>query len=465
MSGPSRRDSRAVAVRDQVDLAAPPATVWAALLDELGGGGRWWLPNNTFVPLAGRVDTPGAALRVEVRPKGRDGGGPVLAFTAVTRVAVAEVLLAMDFVDGCFRGGWRFELSPLADGGGTRLAVVFEAEPVGWVRALARVVDVGAEHSAGVARAFERLAAHLAEEPPVRVSGIVERVPLGEDGELRVLRYAPAVPSAATVVLLHGWASTPGAWAETAAGLARRGSLVLCPELRGHGGSSRLPLPDAQGLLAVLADDVLAAIDALAGDEPVVLAGHSGGGLVALTAAALRPASVAGLVLVSTAVEAPRLPSAERALVGGGLLGRVLRTGAGPELVLSRTMGPARPFEGRRAVAEDFAATRPEVRRVHFDASSGIDLRRRLAAVASRGTPIGVLSGLEDRTTSPAQARRTARAAGLPGPVLLAGRGHALPVEAPHAVLEAVLAVRDDVRASASAPVPTAARTAPVPIG
>ncbi|MBF4463163.1 MULTISPECIES: alpha/beta fold hydrolase [unclassified Rathayibacter] len=442
----------AMATRDQVDLPAAPAEVWAALLAELGGGGRWWLPNNTFVPLAGRIDMLGAALRVEVRPKGRDGSGPVLAFTAVTRVAVAEELLAMDFVDGCFRGGWRFELSPLDGGRATRLAVVFEAEAAGWVRALARVVDVGAEHSAGVGLAFEQLAAHLADESPAEVSRGVHSVTLRGGGAIRVVRHAPAEPTAVPIVLLHGWASSADVWEETAAGLARRGSVVLCPELRGHGGSAALPVPEATELLPTLVEDALAVIDSLAGGGPVVLAGHSGGGLVALDAAAARPSVAAGLVLVSTAVRSDPLPGAERALVGGTFLGRVLRTGAGAELVLSRTMGPSRPFPGRRAVADAFAATRPRVRRVFFDASSGIDRRRHLAAVAARGLPIGVLSGLEDRTTSPALVRRTAAAAGLAGPVLLPGRGHALPVEAPHAVQEAVLAVR---RAARPAAVPT----------
>lgn len=145
-------------VSDRVRLDLPPARAWELLRAELTGGARWWLPKNTFHPGGAPVDRPGGSVRVEVRPRGNGSPGPVLAFTAVTRECVPERLLRMEFVDGQFAGEWSFHLAPGPGGEGSVLAVDFDARPRGWARALARVVDIGAQHSEGVRVAFERLA-------------------------------------------------------------------------------------------------------------------------------------------------------------------------------------------------------------------------------------------------------------------------------------------------------------------
>ncbi|MBI9115242.1 alpha/beta fold hydrolase, partial [Sanguibacter suaedae] len=80
----------------------------------------------------------------------------------------------------------------------------------------------------------------------------------------------------------------------------------------------------------------------------------------------------------------------------------------------------------------------PRVRATYFGASSGADLRHLLGAV---DVPVAVLAGTEDRTVPLADVRATARGLGLLGPVELAGRGHALPVEAPGDLVRAVLGV------------------------
>ncbi|WP_146079829.1 alpha/beta fold hydrolase [Rathayibacter rathayi] len=417
-------------------------------MSELAGSSEWWLPNNTFVPLASSVAAIGSSIRVEIRPNGRNARGPVLSFVATTRTAIAEQLLEMDFIDGCFRGRWRFDLTPLADDRSTRLALTFEAEPRGWVRQLARVVDIGAEHTVGVRLAFERLAALLAADstanqadgPPARTSFDVTAV---DGATLRVVSYDPAGPHIGTAVLLHGWASDASVWDQVGSILAGAGIQVLCPELRGHGASAAAPVPEASMLLDTLKRDAVGILDSHVSDDgalPVVVVGHSGSGLVAIDVATARPSLVTGLVLVSSSAKQGRLPAAESAIVASGLLSRVLRSPRGAEFVLSRTMGPATAFEGRRVVARAFAETAPAVRRVFFDASGGADRRAALSSLALSRMPISVIAGIDDQTVPIADVRATARTAGLLGPVELAGRGHALPMEAPDAVAAEVLA-------------------------
>ncbi|MBI9114191.1 alpha/beta fold hydrolase, partial [Sanguibacter suaedae] len=366
-------------LRDEVELPAPPADVWRELLAELAGGSRWWLPNNTFVPLSGPVDRVGASLRVEVRPGGRDSRGPVLTFVATTRTVEPHRRLAMDFVDGCFRGSWRFDVEALADGAASRLSVTFDAVPQGWVRGLARVVDVGAQHSIGVRTAFDALAARLTvdgagERPSVAdVARATTTTVTADDGlELRALVTEPLRRSTDVhVVLVHGWASGPEAWDDVADALVAEGVPVLRVELRGHGAT---PLGGTPVTIDLLTRDLVTVLDG-AGVGDVVLVGHSGGGLVALSAAVRDDVGAQGLVLAASAAHGAPVSRAELNVLGSPLLDVVLRTRRGPEAVLARTMGPSRPFAGRDAVARAFARTGPRVRATYFGASSGADLR------------------------------------------------------------------------------------------
>lgn len=109
-----------------------------------------------------------------------------------------------------------------------------------------------------------------------------------------------------TVVLVHGLGSTPAHWLPAARLLARRFRVVLV-ELPGHGASA---MPEPFSLA-----DVTRALDAAIAaetDDPVVVVGHSVGGLVAAAHALERPERVRGLVLVETALR-PQADAAARA--------------------------------------------------------------------------------------------------------------------------------------------------------
>jgi len=98
----------------------------------------------------------------------------------------------------------------------------------------------------------------------------------------------------ATVVLVHGLASTAQLWAGVAADLAASGVRAVRLDLRGHGESDA---PETGYDTATAASDVATAVRAV-GPGPVVLAGQSWGGNVVLRVAAEHPDLVRGLALV-----------------------------------------------------------------------------------------------------------------------------------------------------------------------
>src|SRR3954462_13609581 len=83
-----------------------------------------------------------------------------------------------------------------------------------------------------------------------------------------------------------------------AAPLARNGVHTILFDLRGHGLSERPPTGYTP---ADSAGDLLSILDEMAIGEPVYLLGNSYGGVVAMRAALLAPARVAGVVLVESA--------------------------------------------------------------------------------------------------------------------------------------------------------------------
>jgi len=102
-----------------------------------------------------------------------------------------------------------------------------------------------------------------------------------------------------TIVLVHGLGSSGESWLPVARDLARDHRVVLV-ELPGHGIAEmpgRLSLEDA----ALALDRAIAAEC----DGPVVLVGHSVGGLVAAEEALRSPGRVRALVLVETALRSP----------------------------------------------------------------------------------------------------------------------------------------------------------------
>jgi len=104
------------------------------------------------------------------------------------------------------------------------------------------------------------------------------------------------------VMLLHGHPRTHATWHRVAALLADRHT-VVCPDLRGYGGSTVPPDADnhAQASKRAMAADVVALMDAL-GHRRFAIVGHDRGGYVAFRAATDHPERIAALTTIGHAV-------------------------------------------------------------------------------------------------------------------------------------------------------------------
>jgi pimeloyl-ACP methyl ester carboxylesterase len=277
-------------------------------------------------------------------------------------------------------------------------------------------------------------------------------VTTGDGVRLAVHDHHPA-SAEATVVLLHGFCLTQASWSRQVQYLAVRWDpkvRILTYDHRGHGQSNEAPTSTyrtdrlAEDLATVLADaDVT---------TPLVLVGHSMGGMTALEYMARprerRPVEPAGLVLVATA--------AGRLCQRG--LGRLLTT------PITNTLSHLAAYTPQQVVR---SVARPVCGAVSRYAHCGGDERDTLATLAATAiartplsTAVGYLPGLQRYDAYPALKTITAHtvvvsgdadlltppahaddlAAGIAGAehIHLPGAGHMLPTDAAGAVNDAI---------------------------
>jgi pimeloyl-ACP methyl ester carboxylesterase len=293
---------------------------------------------------------------------------------------------------------------------------------------------------------------------------------LADGVTLHVEAYGP-VDAPVTVVLLHGWCLDRRTWHHQIAALRRMSAVrprVISYDTRGHGRSGSTRLPSAT--LGQLGDDLAEVLRHYAPHGPVVLAGHSMGGMTIMEYAHRRPVEfaerVAGLVFVSTTAEGhahtrygltPRLAALMRAgeTIGAGVLAR-----SGPWRPHRAVLPALRPALRWLLFGDEYedAALRMTIKCVGrtslrsiggFRASIGE--QQRLDTLARLGdVPAAVLVGDRDRLTPPPCAEGIAEA--LPGTELTVfpGAGHMLILER-HAEVSATL-VGIVERAEASTP-------------
>jgi pimeloyl-ACP methyl ester carboxylesterase len=288
-----------------------------------------------------------------------------------------------------------------------------------------------------------------------------------KDGALLYSVLHPAAPAhrcrrPVTVVLLHGWTLDNRLWRQQIADLpARLGAPVrlLAFDLRGHGRSSATSGPDST--LEQLGDDLAEVIQQLAPRGPVVLAGHSLGGMAIMEYAHRHAAAfarrVVGVVLVSTTAEgssrtsyglSPRLARVMRVLEvqGAGLLAR---SGAWrPHRRLMPLLAPGVRWLvfGHRVDTSWVALTTSMVGNAPLCAIGGfrpsVDLHHRVESLAAmRGLPVAVLVGSLDRLTPPACAETIAGELPDAELVVCPDAGHMLPIERPDVVTGAIVSV------------------------
>ncbi|MEJ5944384.1 alpha/beta hydrolase [Pseudokineococcus basanitobsidens] len=259
-----------------------------------------------------------------------------------------------------------------------------------------------------------------------------------------------------TVVLSHGYALNLDFWHTQRLALRGRYRLVLWDQ-RGHGRSERGPVGSAT--IDQLGEDLEAVLAATCPRGPLVLLGHSMGGMTIMALAARDPDLVAERVvataLVSTsaggmeandfglAALAPALRRVAPTALGllsrrAPLVERTRALGGDLETLLVRHWSFASdvPEDVVDFTARMIAATRIEVIDDFFPAFARHDKAEALDALA--GGEVLVLVGADDLLTPPSHSEEIVRR--LPGAehVVVPQAGHLVPLEHPDVVQQAV---------------------------
>lgn len=283
-------------------------------------------------------------------------------------------------------------------------------------------------------------------------------------------RRAPA-----TVIMLHGWTLDRRIWHRQLTSLTGTAARIVAYDARGHGRSA--PARRNTATLDRLGDDLATVVDEVTGTGPVILVGHSLGGMTIMEYAHRHPTSfadrVGGLVLVSTTAEG-------HAHTRYGLpdpLGRIVRAAEMSSTYLLARCGERHPHRavmnairpamrwllfGDECDPEDLwlassAVARASLRSIgSFRPSIGRQMRlSTLAGLAP--IPAAVLVGDRDRLTPSPCA--TSIAGALRGDVEIShcpGAGHMLMMERP-AEVNAAIARVVQASGSADATLPSAA--------
>jgi pimeloyl-ACP methyl ester carboxylesterase len=274
-----------------------------------------------------------------------------------------------------------------------------------------------------------------------------------------------------TLVLAHGWTLAQAAWDDVAALLAPRaaaGELRLIRyDQRGHGRSTwRSPThPQYSSEVAELSidrlgEDLGVLLDQLAPEGPVVLAGHSMGGMTIMCLAAARPElfgdRVRGAALVSTSAGdlapagrtlAERLqlkfaPGVVAAAIAGARVVERLRQLLPPDHPRHRKMvrellyGADATDAMVRAGAEIMHASTVRAFAAFYPALGEHEKHEELAAL--REVPVEILVGDSDQLTPLRHSKRLAEVLPEADLHVVERTGHMLPQERPQLVTDAI---------------------------
>ena len=282
------------------------------------------------------------------------------------------------------------------------------------------------------------------------------------DGVQLHVEVSGPVDAPVTVVLLHGWCLDRRTWHHQIAALetlTENAPRIITYDTRGHGRSGSTRLRSAT--LSQLGDDLAEVLRRFAPTGPVVLGGHSMGGMAIMEYAHTHSEEFAqrigGLLFVATTAEGhthtryglpPQLATLMRAgeMIGAGLLAR-----SGAWRPHRAVMPALRPAIRWLLFGDEYsdAALRVTLKSVGSTSlrsiggfRPSIGAQQRLETLATLGdVPAAVLVGDRDRLTPPPCAESIAKA--LPGTELTVfpGAGHMLMLERPEEVSAALIAI------------------------
>lgn len=265
-----------------------------------------------------------------------------------------------------------------------------------------------------------------------------------------------------TVIFVHGWTLTQDIWHYQRRDLADRARLV-CYDLRDHGRSGRGATKPVG--VDLLGDDLYRVIEAVA-DGPVVLVGHSMGGMTIMALADAHPElfgeRVVGVALVGTSAGDLSQVTLGLPMIAGKVFGAsapraVAALGRVPGLVdRGRALGGHLAFLGTRYIGfgdphvspaiVDFSermirSTPMDVVAEYFPALLAHDKFAALGVLDR--VPTLILSGTADRLTPPEHSAAMADAIGSADHVSITGTGHLVMLEQPGLVTDALRRLLD----------------------
>ena len=231
-----------------------------------------------------------------------------------------------------------------------------------------------------------------------------------------------------TILLIHGSWVSARCWTNQLRGVG--GALsVLAVDLPGHGESDPSDAASVEEYAEVLGD----ALDEL-GTGPVIAAGHSLGGAVAVALAARRPGAVRGLVLLSSCEKIPHSDGAAERLLAAlpGPLRRIVFLSMAKKVLFA----PGAPAHAVSLGMEELRSCRPETMLKDMRAAEALDL----AETATRlDVPTLILCGSRDKLTPPALSARLSGLIPRSRLRIIEGAGHMLPLECPDRVNQEIL--------------------------
>ncbi|GAB3721490.1 alpha/beta hydrolase [Amycolatopsis oliviviridis] len=278
----------------------------------------------------------------------------------------------------------------------------------------------------------------------------------GDGTALHVEMSGPA-DSELTLVLVHGWTQDHRTWDGVTSRLGDS-VRILRYDLRGHGGSA--PAKPGTATIATLADDLAELIQDRVPNGPLVLAGHSMGGMTIMELSRRHPdlvaRRVAGVAFVATSSgEMDRITLGLPGIAGSGAarferrLAKLLAKNRRDALPLPLSVvrpGARLLVFGRRprradvdSVAEQLLCAHPASVAGFQDAISRHDCRVTLSAL--QGKPVAVLSGERDRLCPTPHAKVIADALPEAEFVRYPGAGHMLPQERAQEVSDRIAAL------------------------
>lgn len=276
-------------------------------------------------------------------------------------------------------------------------------------------------------------------------------IPAANGATLHATEYTPDGPlaeDAPTVLLAHGWILSSENWSPVAQEvLSHRDVRVIAYDQRGHGrstwGTTSAPS------MTTLSQDFATVIAATAPAGPLILGGHSMGGMTLLSYAGEHPDvirdRVRGVLLLSTAAatgDRRGLPGEEFAMAVAARV-PLLRTGmVVPGPYLRRiNFGADAPAEGLRAGGRQMTRSSLQAFGRYFAAIRDLDGTAAFEVLGE--VPTHVLVGSKDQITPARWSRALHDGIRESRLTVLPGKGHMLNYEATDTVADALIELID----------------------